>query len=47
MTFGVGGILLCDDWFEGQTYLAAGAINEAAAERPFTGTDGRKAWWIC
>lgn len=42
-----GGILLCDDWFAGQDFLAAGAINEVAAERPLTGTNGRKAWWIC
>lgn len=41
-----GGVLLCDDWFLDQPYLAAGAINEFAQSRPFTGTDGRKAWWV-
>lgn len=41
-----GGILACDDWFDGQDYLAAKAINEAAARRPLTGTNGRLAWWV-
>lgn len=42
-----GGVLMCDDWFEDGASLAAGAINEAAVQRPFSGTDGRKAWWVC
>jgi len=41
-----GGILLCDDWFENQDFLAARAINEVATSRPLTGTRGRKAWWV-
>lgn len=41
-----GGILLCDDWFDGQDFLAAGALNEVAIERPLSGTNGRKAWWV-
>ncbi len=41
-----GGILVCDDWFEGQDFLAARAINEAAARRPLSGSNGRKAWWV-
>jgi len=41
-----GGVLVCDDWFEGKDYLAAGAINERAKVRPFAGTIERKAYWI-
>ena len=41
-----GGIICCDDWFEGRDHLAAAAINEVAARHPLSGTLGRKAWWI-
>lgn len=41
-----GGILLCDDWFEGQDFLAAKALNEKAEEVPPSGTQGRKIWWV-
>lgn len=41
-----GGIIVCDDWFEGRDVLAAGAIAEFA--RTVAGelsSCGRKAWW--
>lgn len=41
-----GGIICCDDWFEGRDYLAAAAINEWAEDHPLDGTLLRKAWWV-
>lgn len=40
-----GGIICCDDYFTERDWLAAGAINELAQNRPLTGIVGRKAWW--
>jgi hypothetical protein len=42
-----GGVICADDWFEGRDWLAAGALNEFAADHPMAGTSGRMAWWIC
>jgi len=42
-----GGLIVCDDWFAGQTQLAAGAINEFAAERGLDlQTKGPMAWMV-
>lgn len=40
------GILCCDDWFADRDWLAGGAINQQALQRPLTGTCERKAWWV-
>lgn len=43
-----GGVVVCDDWFAGRRVLAAGAINQFAAERGIAlSSSGRMAWFSC
>lgn len=41
-----GGIICCDDWFEGKDILASAFLNDWALRFPFAGTFGRKCWWV-